>query len=151
MYLIALAIWLLTSGVLGLYRLPPTLKFVKQAARASGVLLAVCALFAGALYFTFRDVSRLLFAYFFLASAVGLVGVRLGLILLLRKSLPQEQRILIVGTGPIARTLAQSMRTVHHGFPRLKLLGFVRAASLQAMTPCEALGRSWAVATISPV
>jgi exopolysaccharide biosynthesis polyprenyl glycosylphosphotransferase len=126
-YVIAVGIWMVTSSVLGLYRVRRSIDPLRQSVRATGILLAVCALFAGALYFSFRDVSRLLFGYFFVFSAVGLIGVRLALLLLLRWVLPLEQRIAIVGTGPIARTLAQSVRNARSGIPRSRLVGFIRA------------------------
>ena len=141
-YLIAVGIWMVTSGVLGLYRVQRSIDPLGQSVWAIGVLLAVCALFAGALYFTFRDVSRLLFGYFFVFSTVGLIGVRVALLLVLRWVLPLEQRIAIIGTGPVARTLAQGIRTARGGIPRSRLLGFVRAGESEggSMEPDGVLG-----------
>lgn len=132
---IALGLWIVASATLGLYRIDRTIRPLEQCLRALGVLAVVAALFAGALYLTFRDVSRLLFGYFFVFSAGGVLGVRLLLLVLVHWFQPDEQRVAVVGTGPVARTLAQSLRSARWAIPRIRLIGFFRAGESQDEGP----------------
>jgi exopolysaccharide biosynthesis polyprenyl glycosylphosphotransferase len=126
--LIAVALWLVTASRLGLYRLDRSIHALEQCGHALSISLIVGALLAGVLYMTFRDVSRLLFVYFFLFSAVGFVAVRLILIAVVRWAIPNEQRIAIIGTGPLARTVAHSLRRTRWGdLPRSRFVGFISA------------------------
>jgi exopolysaccharide biosynthesis polyprenyl glycosylphosphotransferase len=126
--LIVLAIWVGASSQLELYRIDRSIHLSAQCLRAVVVSAAVAALFAGALYLTFRDVSRLLFAYFFVLTTLGLIGVRLLLTGIVRWAVPMEQRLAVVGTGPVARTIAHSLRRSRFGsIPRTRLVGFIQA------------------------
>ena len=125
--LIVLLIWVGASSQLELYRIDRSIHLSGQCLRAALVSLAVAALFAGALYLTFRDVSRLLFGYFFVFSTLGLVGVRLLLTAIVRWAVPMDQRVAIIGTGPVARTIAHSLRRSRWGsIPRTRLVGFIQ-------------------------
>jgi exopolysaccharide biosynthesis polyprenyl glycosylphosphotransferase len=69
--------------------------------------------FAGALYFSFRDVSRLLVVYFFFLDLAGLAGVRLVAWLWLRHKRQQGRalaRVLLVGAGEIASAVVKALR-----------------------------------------
>jgi exopolysaccharide biosynthesis polyprenyl glycosylphosphotransferase len=126
--LIVLVIWVGASSQLELYRIDRSVHLSAQCIRAIVVAIAVAALFAGALYLTFRDVSRLLFVYFFAFSTLGLIGVRLLLTAIVRWAIPMEQRVAVIGTGPVARTIAHSLRRSRLGsIPRTRLVGFIRA------------------------
>ncbi len=123
-----LTIWVGASAQLELYRIDRSIHLSAQCIRATGVSIAVAALFAGALYLTFRDVSRLLFAYFFVLSTLGVIAVRLILTSLVRWAIPMQQRVAVVGTGPVARTIAHSLRRARWGsIPRSQLVGFIDA------------------------
>ncbi|MFN0072617.1 MAG: sugar transferase [Chloroflexota bacterium] len=126
--LIVAMIWVAASTQLELYRIDRSTHLRSQCLRATGVSMIVAALFAGALYLTFRDVSRLLFGYYFVFSTVGLISVRVVLTGLVRWAIPMEQRVAIVGTGPVARTIAHSLRRSRWGsIPRTRLIGFIQA------------------------
>jgi exopolysaccharide biosynthesis polyprenyl glycosylphosphotransferase len=126
--LIVLAIWIGASSQLELYRIDRSVHLSAQCLRAVIVSVAVAALFAGALYLTFRDVSRLLFGYFFVFSTLGVIGVRVVLTAMVRWAIPIEQRVAIIGTGPVARTIAHSLRRARFGdIPRTRLVGFIQA------------------------
>jgi exopolysaccharide biosynthesis polyprenyl glycosylphosphotransferase len=82
--------------------------------------------FAGVLYFTYRDVSRLLFVYFFLLDLAFLLGYRWllrGWFHIRRDQALPAVRTLIVGAGRIGREVAELIR----GNPLLGLqaVGFV--------------------------
>ncbi len=69
--------------------------------------------FAGVLYFSFRYVPRLLVIYFFFIELAGVTAIRLlagmGLSLLRRRGHPLS-RVLLVGTGEAAATVADALR-----------------------------------------
>ncbi len=70
--------------------------------------------FAGALYFSFRDVSRLLVVYFFFLDLAGLTGVRWVAWLWLRYKRQQGRalvRVLVVGAGEIAAAVVNALRS----------------------------------------
>ncbi|MEP7357048.1 MAG: sugar transferase [Anaerolineales bacterium] len=79
-------------------------------ARASLVAVFV---FGGVLYFTYRDVPRLMVVYFFLAQVALLAASRLligsGLRLMNRSGRPLS-RVLLVGTGEVAARVAEEIR-----------------------------------------
>ncbi len=70
--------------------------------------------FAGVLYFSFRDVPRLLVLYFFIAQlallSAGRLGIGMGLRGLHRRGRPLS-RVLLVGTGEVAARIAHEIRT----------------------------------------
>ncbi|HEX3245392.1 MAG TPA: hypothetical protein VHX16_08305, partial [Chloroflexota bacterium] len=140
--LIVLIIWVGTSAQLELYRIDRSVHLSGQLVRAVTVSFAVAALFAAALYLTFRDVSRLLFGYFFIFSTLGLIGVRLILTASVRWAIPIDQRVAIVGTGPVARTIAHSLRRSRRGsIPRSRLVGFINAGEDEAEDDASAIWR----------
>jgi len=70
--------------------------------------------FAGVLYFTYRDVPRLLVLYFFIAQLALLSAARLGIGLGLRRLQRRGRslsRVLLVGTGEVAARVAQEIKT----------------------------------------
>jgi len=77
-------------------------------------LLVGLFVFAGVLYFSYRDVPRLLVAYFFVFQlallAAGRLAVGLGLNVLSRRGRGLS-RVLLVGSGEVAARVAQEIRT----------------------------------------
>jgi exopolysaccharide biosynthesis polyprenyl glycosylphosphotransferase len=70
--------------------------------------------FAGFLYFTFRDVPRLLVVYFFFIELAGLSGLRfaVGLYLRYRRRRGSAMiRVLIVGAGEMAANVVAALRS----------------------------------------
>jgi exopolysaccharide biosynthesis polyprenyl glycosylphosphotransferase len=84
---------------------------------ATGVLRAVAVatfVFAGVLYFSFRDVPRLLVIYFFVLELAGLALMRLCVLLGLRVLRAQGRslsRVLIVGAGEMAERVVVAVRS----------------------------------------
>ena len=93
------------------------------------VLLAVgvaMVLLAGLLYFTYRGLSRLLFAYFFLLDLLLTVFFRLALRTLLNRLGARRvalQRVLLVGAGDVGSQMARVLEQRH--WMGLELVGFV--------------------------
>jgi exopolysaccharide biosynthesis polyprenyl glycosylphosphotransferase len=81
---------------------------------------------AGMLYFSYRDVSRVLFLTFLLLSYLGLLLWRSGSRLafrMLNGGAQNNRRVLIVGAGPVGRQLQEKI--VQSPFLGLKVIGFL--------------------------
>jgi len=102
------------------------LRAEREIARVLVGVASASLLFAGALYFSYRDVSRLLVVYFIVLDAVLLVTVRIVLRAAWRslgvRRLPTS-RILIVGAGPLGQDIARSFQ--HHAWMGLQTVGFL--------------------------
>lgn len=82
--------------------------------------------FGGALYLSFRDVSRLLFIYFYVIDLFFLLGSRLLLRTLWATWSEQEQRVskvLIVGAGTLGQNVVRKAR--EYQWTGLRLEGYV--------------------------
>ena len=111
---IVLALWPVAFIALGVYDVR---RDTRPVGEARTLLLAVATaglVFAGALYFTYRDVPRLLVIYFIILDLAVLAGVRLsagiGLRLLRSRGQPLS-RVLIVGAGELAAMAAVALTT----------------------------------------
>lgn len=110
-YLFAVICW---SGALttsGSYSLKQTLRPISSLTRlitASGIATI---LLAGILYFTFREVSRLQFLYFFFINILLLSLFRLSIYLILRtqsdSALLRTRKVLMIGSGDLAQEIAR--------------------------------------------
>jgi len=83
-------------------------------------------IFAGALYLSFRQVSRLLFVYFFALDLVFLLALRVSLRLifkLLNGRAHQSARVLIVGAGDVGQKVAGMIR--EYAWTGLELVGYL--------------------------
>jgi exopolysaccharide biosynthesis polyprenyl glycosylphosphotransferase len=102
------------------------LRIVDEFAALSIALLIVSISLAGILYFSFRDVSRALFAVFLVMSYGGLLGWR-GLARLyfrLRRDWPDtSRRLLVVGAGPLGQKVRDQILASQ--IDKLQLLGFI--------------------------
>lgn len=90
-----------------------------------GSILAGVAL-AGALYLSFREISRLLFLFFMILSFLGLLSWRMAVRLALGKRKAhsvQLRRVLIVGAGPVGRELRSKI--LNHSLLGLHPIGFL--------------------------
>ena len=87
---------------------------------------------AGLIYFSVRDLSRLLFLYFYIADLVLLLGWRILLRLgfrLGRRGWPvAPQRVLIVGTGPVGQRVRDLLDDCR--WMGVELIGFVAEGGL---------------------
>ena len=125
-YLLAIAIWLVTLKRLSAYetdrilRVPDEVQTVMTAVSLSTLLLA------GALYLTYRGVSRLLFGYFFALDLMLTVLLRMGARVVFKRMGVQRatsQRILLVGAGQVGEQMAGLL--AERGWMGLQVMGFL--------------------------
>ena len=76
-YLMVIAIWTATFQILSVYDPKRTLRLVDELQQLILATFASTLVFAGALYFSFRDISRLQVIYFFCIDLSLLVSLRL--------------------------------------------------------------------------
>lgn len=96
------------TGVYGLSRLP---FFSLQITRLTSSYLLAVLVFAGFLYFTYREVSRLLVVYFSVTTFAALVAVRYFLTLYLakRRTVAERTNVLVVGGTEKSIALAERL------------------------------------------
>ena len=90
-----------------------------------GSILAAVSL-AGALYLSFREISRLLFLFFVVFAYFSMLSWRLMVRLAFRRlngEAIQSRQVLIIGAGPVGRELQQKIH--EHAYLGLKLMGFL--------------------------
>jgi undecaprenyl-phosphate galactose phosphotransferase/putative colanic acid biosynthesis UDP-glucose lipid carrier transferase len=90
-----------------------------------GSILAGVAL-AGALYISFREVSRLLFIFFVILTYASLVSWRVIVRMAFRRlngSAIQNRQVLIIGAGPVGREVQEKMNQLP--YLGLRLIGFL--------------------------
>lgn len=110
-YLLATILWLGSSVAIGAYDPHRVLRWyqeVRQVGTSAGVGTA---LFAGALYMTFRQVSRLQFVYFFMLT-LGLVLAHRAALRLYHRAVGRTRpgwgrRILVIGAGDLGERVAK--------------------------------------------
>jgi exopolysaccharide biosynthesis polyprenyl glycosylphosphotransferase len=127
LYLIVPLIWLVVLTLVGVYDSRRTLRAVDDLQTvAAGTTLATLVL-AGVAYFFFRELSRILFVYFFVLNLLALVAWRVLLRLLFRArraGWPQEtRRVLIVGAGLVGRQVGHILQ--EHAWTGLQLVGYL--------------------------
>ncbi|MBP8241726.1 MAG: sugar transferase [Thermoflexales bacterium] len=121
-YALVAAIWLLVFVQLGMYSRHRSTKRESAAALTLAVFTALLIL-AGALYFTYRQVSRLQFVYFGALDWGFLVAVRAARrwVRHSRAATPRW-RVLVVGSGKLAGALIAKLRT---DTSRIAVLGVI--------------------------
>jgi exopolysaccharide biosynthesis polyprenyl glycosylphosphotransferase len=126
LYLLFPAVWVAVLILLSVYDGRRNFRVVDEVSRLTmGSVLAGVSL-AGALYFSYRDVSRALFLAFILVSFILLLTWRLAARLAFRfnQSKPiQKRRVLIVGAGPVGRKLYSSIEK--NFYLGLEIVGFL--------------------------
>jgi exopolysaccharide biosynthesis polyprenyl glycosylphosphotransferase len=119
--------WVAALAAWGAYDPHRVLRWFQEAGRVVLGALTGTMLLAGMLYFTFREVSRLQFGYFVVATLLLLLATRALLRIYYRaigKSRPGwRNRILIVGAGDLGQRVAQIL--IEHGRWGYHLLGFL--------------------------
>jgi exopolysaccharide biosynthesis polyprenyl glycosylphosphotransferase len=113
-YLLAAVCWsgaLLVGGAYDLERLP---RRWATLARLTAIAATATVLFAGVLYLTFREVSRLQFAYFFVLN-LGLLALFRAVALGLwqgaqGRGMIERRRVLLVGAGELGQAVARALR-----------------------------------------
>ncbi len=110
MFAMAFIIWSVTFSTLGAYA---PHRIARWAEESQAVVLAICVstvVFAGALYFTYRGLSRLLFVYFFLFDVFLLLGARLALRTAFGQRATRRRAVLIAGAGQIGQNVAETLQ-----------------------------------------
>ena len=119
-------VWILIFLLLSVYDGRKNLHAVDEFASISiGSLLAAVSL-AGLLYFTYRDVSRLLFVVFILIAFTFMLVWRIIVRLsfnLRRTDAIHNRRVLIIGAGPVGRDLED--RITQYPYLGLHIVGFL--------------------------
>ena len=141
LYFVFAAVWILIFLLLSVYDGRKNLYAVDEFASIShGTLLASVSL-AGLLYFTYRDVSRLLFVAFILIAFVLMVTWRVVVRISFRlrsSSSVQNRKVLIVGAGPVGRDLEK--RIEEYPYMGLNILGFVDDDCTKVESQTDILG-----------
>jgi exopolysaccharide biosynthesis polyprenyl glycosylphosphotransferase len=126
-YLIAEICWILALAGWGAYRPRAVLRWYQEAGKVVVGAGTGMMLMAGGLYLSFRDISRLQFAYFFLVALALLLMARAVLRIYFRlvgRSRPGwRNRILIVGAGELGQRAAEVL--IDHSRWGFSLLGFL--------------------------
>ncbi|GAB4440097.1 MAG: sugar transferase [Anaerolineae bacterium] len=125
-YGVALFIWGVGFILLDVYHLQKNLRALDEIQRLISAHAATTLAFAGALYFSFRDVSRLQVLYFALISLFFLLTYRLTFRLFLRffgQNRYGARRVLIVGAGRAGHQVGQMV--IQNSWTGLKLVGFM--------------------------
>jgi exopolysaccharide biosynthesis polyprenyl glycosylphosphotransferase len=124
-YLLAAMIWSICLLLTSVYDGRRSFRLADELTNLTiGSLLASGAT-AGALYLSFRDVSRLLFILSSVLAYLSLVGWRVTIRPILQARLRRQarRRVLIVGAGPIGQELAQQIRANPEA--GLEIVGFL--------------------------
>lgn len=112
-YLLALVVWVGIFFLLGIYDGRKNYRAIDEFSSLSlGALLAGVSL-AGVLYLSYREVSRALYLSFFIFACTGLASWRIAARLIFRRSAqraPAQRRVLFVGAGPLAKTVAEQVQ-----------------------------------------
>jgi exopolysaccharide biosynthesis polyprenyl glycosylphosphotransferase len=110
------------TGVYDIGRMP---NFGEQARRLAGSYLLTIISFAGLLFFTFRQVSRLLVIYFSIANLIVLLTARFAVTSYLRFKRPDKGRgsTVIVGASENGIFMAENMMRFHSSV--IRVAGFV--------------------------
>jgi exopolysaccharide biosynthesis polyprenyl glycosylphosphotransferase len=126
LYSIVIVIWLIVHTVLSAYDPKRTHRAVDE---FQTVIVANCIAslaFAGTLYLTFREVSRLLFIYFAVLNMIFLLTWRVIARAMFRlfhgRSFP-TRRVLVVGAGELGHRLSATIRD--YAWTGLTLIGYL--------------------------
>jgi exopolysaccharide biosynthesis polyprenyl glycosylphosphotransferase len=125
-YGLVAVVWLTGFLLLDVYNLRRNLRVIDELQRVVAAHVATALAFAGVLYFSFRDISRLQVISFGLISLLLLLAYRLAFRSLLRLFGHRRygsRRILIVGAGSLGQDIAKMV--IDHSWTGLSLVGFV--------------------------
>jgi exopolysaccharide biosynthesis polyprenyl glycosylphosphotransferase len=122
-YGLAVAVWAVTFLTFNTYN-PREITFLsKELLKVAESSLFAWLALAGVLYFSYRDISRLLIIYFLGFYVLLIIAHRIVLRTLRNGRRYHLRHVLIVGTGDIARTIADSVQS--HAWMGLVVDGFV--------------------------
>lgn len=120
-------VWLSVFTALSIYDTPQIFDQYNHPSRIFVAVTGSVFVFAGLAYFLFRDLSRLLFFYFYLFDLIFLISWRQAIFYLLQEDLLQRwrprHRILIVGEGKLAQDVETAVAT--QTWSGIELAGFI--------------------------
>ena len=125
-YLMVVVIWTVTLRLFAAYDTNRILRFAHEVSTVLSASFVATMLLAGALYLSYRSLSRLLFVYFFVLEFVVLVVLRLAVRLafqMLKAERTTEQRILLVGAGEVGCQMAALL--AERSWMGLRVVGFL--------------------------
>ncbi len=125
LYLLVVVIWTAVFWGMKVYEPRSALRTPDELKTLIPAIGLAAFVFAGVLYLSYRDTPRMMFIYFVITDFIFLTGYRALLYLILRRTgwwQPVPERVLIVGTGEIARSVAEKMKA--QGGSGLLLTGF---------------------------
>jgi len=125
-YVLTIFIWGLGFILLDVYTLQKNLRIFDEVQRLTIAHIAATLTLAGALYFSFREISRLQILLFAAFSLILFIAYRLGLRFLLRLFGDKRygsRRVLIVGAGSAGIEVAGMVEDYH--WTGLHMVGFV--------------------------
>lgn len=109
MFVMALVIWSVTLSTLGAYEPHRLRRWWDEVQVVVPAIAVATVIYAGALYFTYRGLSRLLFIYFLVLDAGLVLGARLALRLALGQRATRSRPVLVIGAGEVGRRVAASL------------------------------------------
>lgn len=125
-YIMALLIWGGGFLLMDVYNLQKNLRLLDELQRVISAHLTAWLAFAGFLYFTYRETSRLQMVTFALIGLLLLIGYRLVFRLFLRFFGDKRygtRRILIVGAGKVGHSVATMV--IKNRWTGLRFIGFI--------------------------
>jgi exopolysaccharide biosynthesis polyprenyl glycosylphosphotransferase len=146
-YVLAVLIWVTTFSQFDLYTRRQT-RFRQEARAVTVASLTALLILAGALYLSFRQVSRLQFLYFGALNVVLLNAAHA--LLFARRRAGEPWRVLIVGAGQSGRELAERILASTAG--EVVVVGFLddqRAVGSEICSQLRVLGRTDQVVPIA--
>ncbi len=133
-YLIVAVIWGLVFVIIPVYDPKRAYRAVDQMQLTVVAIGVATLIFAGVAYFFFRELSRVLFLYFFLLDLFFLIGLRVFLRLVFRIAHPgwpaPRTHVLILGAGQVGRRLALMLKD--YAWYGVKVIGFLDDNPAQA-------------------
>ena len=125
-YLMVLFIWAVVFQMFSVYDPKRTLRLVDELQQLVLAAFMSTLGLAGALYFSFRDISRLQVIYFFGLDLALLMGLRILLRLLFHlqgERRHNARRVLIIGAGQVGQQVAAMIR--EFAWAGLELVGYL--------------------------
>jgi exopolysaccharide biosynthesis polyprenyl glycosylphosphotransferase len=126
LYLIVPTIWIVVFVALNVYSPGRSLRYTQDLPIVWGAITGASLIFAGVAYLLFRELSRLLFLYFFLLDIAFLSSWRHLLPrfpTVARRLHGADRRVLLVGTGRVGEELGRAIAA--YPAANLTLVGFV--------------------------
>ncbi len=140
-YGLALLVWGVSFSLTGVYNLSKNLKFGDEVFRLITAHFVATLAFAGVLYFSYRQTSRLQMLSFALISLLLLLFYRAVFRLLLHRFGSRRygtRRVLVVGSAATGQEVAQTIAA--GSWTGLKLIGYVDDAENGSEMNCPRLG-----------